>query len=204
MNYLYQRHTLKSNITDLNHCIESKKLNIEKTLIDYSDVEKSLEERIELKDMLHDVLQNGDTLIVYDLLELSSDASELIKIFDCLFNRDIDILLCKYDTSINKDTSTLKTVRLLTDLLEKDKEEKALKSGRPKGRFSKSKFDEMQDEIIRLLKENTSVSEIARQLEVSRTSLKDYINSRSLKDIVNSDIKKEFAVIPKSKCEEQI
>ena len=203
MNYLYQRYLLRSNLTDLNHCIESKKLTIKKTLIDYSDLEKSLDDREELKEILHEELTNGDTLIVFDLIELSSNISDLVKIFDCLFNRDIEIFLCKYDTTLNKDSNTLKTVRLLSEMQEQSSENRSLKAGRPKGRFSKSKFDEIQDEIIKLLKENLSVSEIARQLKVSRTSLKDYINSRNLKEIINTQIQKEYEDIPKSKCEEK-
>lgn len=202
MNYLYQRYLLRSNLTELNHCIESKKLTVKKTLIDYSDLEKPLDDREELKELLHGELIKGDTLIVFDLIELSSSVSDLVKIFDCLFNRDIEIFLCKYDTTLCKQTDTLKTVRLLSDIQEQNTQSKPLKSGRPKGRFSKSKFDEIQDEIIKLLKEDLSVSQIARQLEVSRTSLKDYINSRNLKEIINNEIKKQFADIPKSSCKE--
>lgn len=204
MYYLYQRYILKSNVTDLNHCIESKELKIEKTLIDYSDLDKSLDERDELKDMLHEQLESEDTLVVLELEELSSDISELVRIFDCLFNRDIDIYLCKYDTYLDKDTDTLKTVRLLSSMIEEHQKSKESRIGRPKGRFSKSKFDDIQDEIIKLLKKDLNVSQISRELGVSRTSLKDYINTRSLKEIVNNDIKKQYADIPISQCKEQL
>ncbi len=204
MYYLYQRHILRSNISDLTFCIESKKFNIEKTLVDYSDLDKSLDEREELKDMFYGELTSDDTLIVYELHELSSNVTELVRIFDCLFNRDITIFLCKYDTYINKDTDTLKTVRLLSSMIEEHEKSKASRMGRPKGKFSKSKFDHMQEEIIKLLKADLNVSQIARELGVSRTSLKDYINTRSLKEIINSDIKKEYADIPVSQCKEQV
>jgi len=52
--------------------------------------------------------------------------------------------------------------------------------------MSKSKFDSQRTEIIKLLEDGHAVSKIARELEVSRTSLKDYINSRGLKDLVEA------------------
>jgi DNA-binding CsgD family transcriptional regulator len=57
--------------------------------------------------------------------------------------------------------------------------------GRPRGSFSKSKFDPYKQEIVQMLEEGMSVSKIAKKLSVSRSSLKDYINSRSLKEIAN-------------------
>lgn len=204
MNYLYQRYLLRSNLVELNHCIESKKLTIEKTLIDYSDLEKPIEDREGLQDILHEELTAGDTLIIFDLIEISSNISELVKVFDCLLNRDIEIFLCKYDEILNKRTDTLKTIRLLCEIKEQNSENRSSKAGRPKGRFSKSKFDDIQDEIIKLLKEDLSISEMARRLDVSRTSLKDYINSRNLKEIINNEIKKEYEDIPQSECKEKI
>jgi DNA-binding CsgD family transcriptional regulator len=56
--------------------------------------------------------------------------------------------------------------------------------GRPKGSKSSSKFDVYHSEIMRLLSRKKSVSAIARELNVSRSSLKDYIESRKLKGLV--------------------
>jgi Mn-dependent DtxR family transcriptional regulator len=44
------------------------------------------------------------------------------------------------------------------------------------------------EQIIELLKKRRSVSEIARVLGVSRSSLKDYIESRELKEVVSGVI----------------
>ena len=41
-----------------------------------------------------------------------------------------------------------------------------------------------QPQIISLLKEGLNVSAIARELEVSRSSLKDYIESRGIRELV--------------------
>ena len=55
--------------------------------------------------------------------------------------------------------------------------------GRPKGSKSNSKFDKHINEIISYIKEKKSVSEMSRLLNVSRSSLKDYIESRELKQV---------------------
>ena len=57
--------------------------------------------------------------------------------------------------------------------------------GRPKGSKSSSKFDVYIEDIMNYLQEKKSVSEIARILNVSRSSLKDYIESRELRELVN-------------------
>lgn len=63
--------------------------------------------------------------------------------------------------------------------------------------MSKSKFDIYRPRVIELLEAKTSVSEIAKILGVSRTSLKDYINSRGLKDLVKA--KMSLLKSPKNK-----
>jgi response regulator of citrate/malate metabolism len=55
--------------------------------------------------------------------------------------------------------------------------------GRPRGSKSNSKFDRYINDIIAYIKEKKSVSEMARALKVSRSSLKDYIESRELKQV---------------------
>jgi response regulator of citrate/malate metabolism len=60
--------------------------------------------------------------------------------------------------------------------------------GRPKGSKSNSKFDQYISDIMLYLKEKKSVSEMARVLNVSRSSLKDYIESRELKQVVSGSL----------------
>jgi hypothetical protein len=55
--------------------------------------------------------------------------------------------------------------------------------GRPKGSRSSSKFDPYLDQIIGFIRNNVSVSAMAREMNVSRSSLKDYIESRELKEV---------------------
>jgi response regulator of citrate/malate metabolism len=60
--------------------------------------------------------------------------------------------------------------------------------GRPKGSKSNSKFDQYISDIVLFIKEKKSVSEMARILNVSRSSLKDYIESRELKQLAVSSL----------------
>ena len=63
--------------------------------------------------------------------------------------------------------------------------------GRPKGSKSSSKFDKHINEIIKYIQAKKSVSEISRLLEVSRSSLKDYIESRELKQVALGSLKQD-------------
>jgi len=162
----------------------SKALAIEITELDNSCTNVPLEEREDFLALLKK-LKFNDTLLVYDITLLSHKVGELTKIFDCIFKHNINIHLCREKIIISKDTtasfmmSTLSQIRALN--MSKDKS----LLGRPKGSFSKSKFDPKKSEILKMLEMRLSVSEIAKRLKVSRSSLKDYINSRSLKEIVN-------------------
>ena len=74
----------------------------------------------------------------------------------------------------------------LIDQLRQTLQDNSKKSiGRPKGSRSSSKFDQYHNKILSLIKEKKSVSEIARVLHVSRSSLKDYIESRELKNFAS-------------------
>ena len=82
--------------------------------------------------------------------------------------------------------STIGEIFPLLNSLREEQKIRENKIGRPKGSRSKSKFDLYQQEIIKYLKDGMNVSAIARKLDVSRSSLKDYIVSRGIKEMLNS------------------
>jgi len=84
---------------------------------------------------------------------------------------------------MNKETNMVDIFPLL-NALRKEEKEKTTQIGRPKGSKSSSKFDVYQREIVSFLSEGMSVSAIARELDVSRSSLKDYIESRGIKELI--------------------
>lgn len=156
---------------------------IEMTELDNALPASSLEERDVLLTLLKS-LKKDDTLLVYDISAFSKKVGELAKVFDCILKHDINVHICKQNLVINNTTSASFLMSILSNQREKNINKEAASIGRPKGSFSKSKFDKYKVEIVKMLEENLSVSEIAKRLEVSRSSLKDYINSRSLKEIV--------------------
>jgi len=161
-------------------------LKIDTTEIENSDPTLELEERKEFKGFLRSLSKN-DHIIIFDLSTFSNNIEELIKVFECLLTRSISVHIADANVCIHVDAKPL----MLLELLVKQRElnqtlDKEKTQGRPKGRMSKSKFDMYRPQVIELLENRTSISEIAKILHVSRTSLKDYVNSRGLKEIVKA------------------
>ena len=162
---------------------QKNSIAIEMTELDNSLPATSLEEREVLLSLLKS-LEKNDTLLVYNNAAFSKKVGELAKVFNCILKHDINVHICEQNLIINNSTSASFLMNMLSDQRELNINKEAASIGRPRGSFSKSKFDKHKAEIVKMLEENLSVSEIAKRLEVSRSSLKDYINSRSLKEIV--------------------
>jgi DNA invertase Pin-like site-specific DNA recombinase len=157
-------------------------MEIDKEVIEYSTKNHPIEERKQFEEFLHSV-SDGDTLIVDTLSVLSDRAEEMIKVFNCMLSRDIKLYVASIQLQITKETPIVKIFPLLNDLREAQKA-RSNQIGRPKGSRSSSKFDIYQAQIISLLREGMNVSAIARELGVSRSSLKDYIESRGIRELV--------------------
>jgi uncharacterized protein (DUF433 family) len=82
--------------------------------------------------------------------------------------------------------STIGEVFPLLNSIREEQKNRQNQIGRPKGSKSKSKFDPFVSTIIENLKEGMNVSAIARDLKVSRSSLKDYIESRKIKEMIEN------------------
>jgi len=183
-------------------------LSIDGTEIENSEKNLCLEQRKEFKGFLRSLNEN-DVILIYDLKTLSYDLGELIKIFDCFLRRCIEIHICSKNLYIHHKTPAFEVFDFLTKFREESMQKGKEKSqGRPKGRMSKSKFDVYRVQIIDYLSQRKSVNEISKLLGVSRTSLKDYINSRGLKELVqakmtllqNPKIKKNKIKLQKREC----
>lgn len=162
------------------------RLTIDSTEIENSHPLLVLEDRKEFKGFLRS-LKDEDHVLIFDLTTFSSSVEELVKIFECILARSISLHVVSSATVINIHSKPLVLLELLVKQRELNKQQdKEISQGRPKGRMSTSKFDIFRPQVIELLEEGISVSEISKRLEVSRTSLKDYINSRGLKDLVKA------------------
>ncbi len=160
----------------------TQNIDIDKEVIEYSSKNHLIEERKKFEEFMHS-LEEGNSLVIDTLSVLSDRAEELIKIINCMLSRRIDLYIASSKTLLNKDTTVVEIFPLLNDLREAQKA-KSNQIGRPKGSRSSSKFDVYQPQIISLLKEGLNVSAIARELDVSRSSLKDYIESRGIRELV--------------------
>jgi len=159
----------------------AKGIEINKEVVEYSTNNLYLESRKEFENFLAS-MEDNDTIIISSIEILSDKPEELIEIINCVLSHNINLWMVDSNLLVNKDTEMIKIFPIL-NALRKEEKEKTNHIGRPKGSKSSSKFDIYQTKILTLLSEGMSVSAIARELEVSRSSLKDYIKSRGIKDL---------------------
>lgn len=159
-----------------------KELTIDKEVVEYATKNLLLDEREEFEDFLQ-TMQDDYTVIVSSLYILSDRVEELIKVINCMLSHNVNLWIVDKNMLMNKDTNMVDIFPLLNVLRDEEKE-KTKQIGRPKGSKSSSKFDIYQREIISHLREGMSVSAISRELNVSRSSLKDYIESRGIKELI--------------------
>ncbi|MGC9351593.1 MAG: recombinase family protein, partial [Sulfurovum sp.] len=157
-------------------------IQIDKEVVEYSNRPLKIEERKEFEEFLRS-LREGDRIVVSTLSVLSQRAEELIRLVNCSLSKEVTLHVVNPKRVIDKATKILDLFPLLNDLREAEVS-KSTQIGRPKGSRSSSKFDKFKAQIMDRLKEGMSVSAIARELEVSRSSLKDYIESRNLRELV--------------------
>ncbi len=158
-----------------------RQMDIDNEVVEYSAKNLSIEKRGQFEKFIQG-LKRYDVIVIHSLPVLSNHAEELIKIITCFLSKRVALYVAKCGIFINKDSKIEQIFPLLNDLRETE-QSKESKVGRPKGSHSKSKFDRYQLDIIELLKNGCNVSVIARKLNVSRSSLKDYIQSRNIKSI---------------------
>ncbi len=159
-----------------------KDLKIDKEVVEYATKKLLLDEREDFEEFLQS-MQEGNTVIVSSLFILSDKVEELIKVINCMLSHSVNLWIVDSNMLMNKETNMVEIFPLLNALRQEEKE-KTNHIGRPKGSKSSSKFDIYQREIMTLLSEGMSVSAIARKLDVSRSSLKDYIESRGIKELI--------------------
>jgi len=152
-------------------------------------------------------VKNGDTLLIDDLWVFGERIGQMVRALNCLIKRDVTIHLCSSQVVIDKNLPTIIMLELLDMKRVAIYSQDISSMGRPKGSLSKSKFDVYKEQIILFINDKKSVSEIANRLNISRSSLKDYINSRSLKEIAfvdnyKSDIKLQNSsfILPQKNC----
>ena len=159
----------------------SHKLTIDDEFVDHVSQNKRLDERLHVTEYFQSKKRN--TLLVYDVWVLSTNIEDLIQMFSCLLKNEFSVHFIKQSVIISSNSSVMLVLGLIDQLRQILQNESKKVVGRPKGSKSNSKFDRYINEIVEYIKEKKSVSEMARSLGVSRSSLKDFIESRELKQV---------------------
>lgn len=163
-----------------------KNLTIDDEFIDQKSQNKRLDERDEVASYFK--LGAGGTLLVYDAWVLSTNMEDAVQMFSCLLKNSYEVHFVRQSVIITKESDVMLVLGLIDQLRQTLQDNSKKSIGRPKGSRSSSKFDRYHNEILSHIKANKSVSEIARLLHVSRSSLKDYIESRELKDFASGSL----------------
>jgi len=180
----------------INSYASENNLVIDDEMIDQTSQSKLLSERDEVVKFLR--TRRDDTLLIYDTWVLSPHLSDVLQMVSCLLKNDMKIHLIKQSVIIDKNSDTMLVLGLIDQLRQTLEIEATKAIGRPKGSRSSSKFDQYLDQILKYLREYKSVSEMARLLEVSRSSLKDYIESRELKEVAHGSVVLERSSNPEA------
>ena len=165
----------------INSYAVSNNLVIDDEFIDHTSQNKRLEDRTNVTSYFQSKVKA--TLLIYDVWVLSTNMEDLIQMISCLLKNEYKVHFIKHSVIISQQSSAMLILGLMDQLRQKLKSDSKRVIGRPKGSRSNSKFDIYLNEIIEYIKEKRSVSEMARLLHVSRSSLKDYIESRELKQV---------------------
>jgi len=159
----------------------SNNLVIDDEFIDQTSQNKRLYNRKHVTDYFDK--NAGSTLLIYDVWVLSTNMEDIIQMFSCLLKHKIIVHFINRSVIMSQQSSPILVLGLMDWLRQTMQNESKRVIGRPKGSRSNSKFDKYMNEILLYIREKKSVSEIARLLNISRSSLKDYIESRELKEV---------------------
>lgn len=162
---------------------DREKLIIDKEMIDQTFQNKRIAQRQDVVTLFRSL--HKDTLLVYDTWTLSVNIEDVVQMLSCLLRNEVEIHCVKQGIVIDRQSDTMVVLGLIDQLRQTIQHEDKKEVGRPKGSKSSSKFDLFLEQIIGELKQGRNVSDIARLLNVSRSSLKDYVQSRALKELVH-------------------
>jgi DNA invertase Pin-like site-specific DNA recombinase len=159
----------------------SNNLVIDDEFVDYTSQNKRLEGRSDVTKYFQS--KRNTIVLIYDVWVLTTNMEDLIQMFSCLLKNEHEVHFIKQSVIITQQSNVMLVLGLMEQLRQRLQSESKRVIGRPKGSRSNSKFDVYINELITFIKDGKSVSEMARILNVSRSSLKDYIESRELKQV---------------------
>jgi len=170
-------------LKSINAYAQASNINVSDEFVDHTSQNNTLASREDVVSYFKSN-QNRD-LLISDVWVLSSNIQDLLQMFACLLKNKMRIHIVNAGVVIDQESDVMLVLGIIDQLRQilEGREKKMI--GRPKGSRSSSKFDPYLDQIIGFIRENMSVSAMAREMGVSRSSLKDYIESRELKEVAN-------------------
>lgn len=154
-------------------------ITIDKVFFDKSMDRDELNVRKEFLAFLSSLKKN-DNIIVSSLETIGWRVGELVQILAVIFDREAGIICVQEKERLHGKMEAHLLLSKLSKTRAKNIREGISKLGRPEGSRSKSKYDAYLPQIIEFLKNSRNISALSRELNISRTSLKDYISSRGL------------------------
>lgn len=184
MNYIVIRvHQKNKNIVNeelsLRGYAESNGIKIGAIFYDESGQKEELGVRKRFLEFLNNI-KKGDKLVVSSLDTLGWRVGELVQIIAKIFDKNGEIVCVADNETLHPKMEAKALILKLSNVRAQNIQNGISKLGRPKGSRSKSKYDAYLPQIVEFLKESRNISALARKLNISRTSLKDYITSRGL------------------------
>jgi len=164
---------------ELRNFAASKKISIYTVFYDESPQKAELKEREKFLEFLKN-LRDEDRLIISSIETLGWRVGELVQIIAKIFSKGSEILCVDNNERLYSNMPAGILLSKLSLTRAKNIKKGISKLGRPEGSRSKSKYDAYLPQIVQFLKTSRNISALARQLDISRTSLKDYISSRRL------------------------
>ncbi len=168
-------------LKSINAYAQASGIDITEEYVDHTSQNNTLDEREAVVKFFRS--NQGRDLLISDIWVLSSNITDLLQMVACLLKNKMRIHVISAGVVIDQNSDVMLVLGIIDQLRQvlESREKKMI--GRPKGSRSSSKFDPYLDQIIGYIRDNMSVSAIAREMKVSRSSLKDYIESRELKEV---------------------
>ena len=173
--------TVADQLQLINSYAIANSITIDDEFIDYTSQNKRLHERSHVTKYFQS--HEGAVMLVSDIWVMTTNMEDLVQMFSCMLRNKFQVHFIKQNVIMSDQSSAMLVLGLMDHLRQRLLEDAKRSIGRPRGSRSSSKFDVYINEIITFIKEGKSVSQMARELGVSRSSLKDYIESRELKQV---------------------
>ncbi|MGE4399827.1 MAG: recombinase family protein [Campylobacterales bacterium] len=157
----------------------NENIRIDGVFYDESMQKDELKERVGFIHFLQK-LKKDDTLLISSIETLGWRVGELVQIIAKVFDKKAQIICTQDNERLYGQMKAATLISKLSETRAQNIKKGISKLGRPEGSRSKSKYDTYLPQIIERLKTDRNISALARELNISRTSLKDYIASRGL------------------------